>query len=140
MESNNSDIIQDIEKRFLPHIERMAEEIPQEFPLVKTNVWSWSVGSSTTFQGHDIGLECFLPEVSPDQTNIVMLIIETMHLTTVPKITAVDVCWNDGSLEEELFSQPVGITEKVFKKIELGLPRMYNCLKESIRRGYPSKP
>ena len=139
MESNKSIIVQGLEKRFLPIIKRMAKEISNEFPHVKTNILSFPIGSSTTYQGYTIGIECLLPKNSSNQTDNIALTIETMHLTTFPKVT-VDVCWGDGKLEEELFSGPIEIAEDVFKEIEADLPRMYNRLKESIRRGYPSKP
>jgi hypothetical protein len=140
MESKKSITVRKLEKRILPAMRKMAEEISHEFPRVKTNVLSWSVGSSTAYQGYNIGIECSLPENSSDRTNTVALTIQTMHLTTLPKINAVYVCWSDGSLEEELFLDPIEITEDVFGEIEVGLPRMYNRLKESIRRGYPSEP
>lgn len=138
MESNKLIIVQGLEKRFLPIIKRLAEEISNEFPHVKTNILSFSIGSLTTYQGYTIGIECLLPENSSNQTDNVALTIETMHLTSLPKVT-VDMCWGDGKLEEELFSGPIEITEDVFEEIEAELPRMYNRLKESIRRGYPSK-
>jgi hypothetical protein len=83
------DVAQELEKRYLPILRSMAQEIEAEFPNIRINVWSHSVGAVTEYQGHDIGIECLLPDTRFDLTDNIALSISVKHVTTIPKIDTV---------------------------------------------------
>ncbi len=132
-------IVQELERRFLPSLHKMAEEISREFPSVKVNVWSHSIGSRTNYQGHNIGIECLFSNANLDQVDNVALSIDVKHLTTVPEIVSADVCWGhpSGYIEAELLQVPVAFDEDVLGKLEDGLQELYSALRTAIERGQP---
>src|SRR5262249_26648601 len=97
-------VVEELEKRLLPGIRKVGEQITEEFPRVKATVWSSPVGSEADCQGHDLGIDCLLTDAGLDQTDNIALIIGVGCLTTTPLIDA-DVCWGhpSGWVEAELF-------------------------------------
>ncbi len=131
-------LVQEMERRFLPILNDMSKHLAREFPEVRTRVLSSAVGSLTDYQGQNLGVECLFPNATPDQDDNVALIISVKHLTTQPLIDSVDVCWGLGYVEDTLFPNPMEATESALAQIEANLPRLYETLKMAVRRGHPS--
>ena len=130
-------VVQELESRFLPSLDRMAKELERLFPDVKTNIWSWSVGTLTEYDGHNMGVESLLPLDNPNQPDNIALSISVKHITTEPRIDGVDVCWGHGYIEAEIFPNEVAFTHDILNKIEDYLPKLFDAMKIAIRRGHP---
>jgi hypothetical protein len=132
-------VVHELERRFLPSLYNMAEEISQKFPNVKVDVWSHSVGSKTEYQGHNIGIDCRLSNVNPDQVDNVALIIDVRHLTTAPEIAYAEVCWGhpSGYLEAELLEAPADFDDSLLGILEDGLQELHSALCAALERGHP---
>lgn len=132
-------LVRDLEQRFLPSLQNMAEEIAQDFSGVTAKVWSHSIGSQTDYQGHSIGIECSFAEANPVYVDNIALSINIRHLTTTPEIDSADVCWGhpSGYIEAELFQAPVVVDEDELGKLEDGLQGLYSALRAAIVRGQP---
>jgi hypothetical protein len=133
-----ANLVQDLESRLLPGLQRVAQEITQQFPRVKAMVWSASVGSRTDYQGHDLGIDCLLTDARQDQTDNLALVIGIAHVTTVPSIEA-SVCWGapSGRTEAELFPASTEVTPEIVHELEERLPLLYEALREAVGRGHP---
>src|SRR5439155_2697312 len=68
-----SNVVEELEKRLLPALQKAADEISRQFPRVKATTWSSPVGSLTDYQGHDLGIDCLFMDATPDQTDNVAL-------------------------------------------------------------------
>ena len=130
-------IIKELERRLLPQLNEMKEQIAQEFPDMKINVWSHSVGSKTDYQGHSLRLECFIPNVKPNQMDSISLVMDFKHLSTLPELVSADVCWGNGYIEAELINEPIELDEAVFEGLEKSLPDLYDALRLAVERGFP---
>ncbi len=132
-------VVRELERRFLPSLYKIAEEISREFPNVKANVRSYSVGSRTDYQGHFVGIECLFSKANTTQVDNVTLSIGVRHLPTVPEIVSADVSWGhpSGYIEAELLQVPAAINEDVLGKLENGLQELYSALRAAIERGQP---
>jgi hypothetical protein len=134
---NTPIIVQELERRLFPQLNRMKEQIVQEFPDVKVNIWSHSIGLKTNHQGHGISIECFIPNVMQGQMDSVSLAIDFQHLTTLPELVSADVCWGNGYIEAELINEPIELDEAVYESLDEGLQGLFNDLRLAIERGFP---
>ena len=88
--------VEELEHRFLPLLEQVRQHAAKRFPDCRFAVYSYSVGSATTYLGHDVGLEAMLPGARPDETDSVTIVIGLMHLTTQPLVSEAAVVWGQG--------------------------------------------
>jgi hypothetical protein len=133
-----ANVVENLEKRILPGLQRMAQEICEQFPRVKASVWSSAVGSRTDYQGYDLGIDCVLTDARPEQTDNVALVIEIRHVTTMPSMEA-SVCWGDpsGRVEAELFPDCMEVTPETIQELQDRLPLLYDALRRALERGHP---
>jgi hypothetical protein len=134
-------VVQDLETRFLTRLEGYAEPLRSDFPNIKVEVWSWSVGSLTDFQGHNLGIDCTMPDVPLNRPNNIALIIEVMHLTTEPRLCDAIVCWGhpSGAVEAALIRDgALPYNESTISIVEERLDELVAALREALRRGIPS--
>jgi hypothetical protein len=133
-----ANLVQELESRFLPGFRKIAREISELFPRVKTTVWSSPVGSRTDYQGHDLGIDCLLTDAQPDQTDNLALVIGVAHVSSVPSMEA-SVCWGapSGRVEAELFPDITEVTPETVQELEERLPFLYEALKRAVERGHP---
>jgi hypothetical protein len=117
-------IVAELERRFLPVFRAEAARLQCEFPSVKIGAWSGSVGSKTSYQGYDVGIDCEFPDATDDQPNNVALCIGVMHLTTNPKICEAGL---------ELLDSPIPYSLAELDRIEAQLPKLLNALETAIR-------
>jgi hypothetical protein len=88
--------VEDLEARFLPWFRDAAEQLRLQFPNYKFMVWSSSVGGATTYQGHNLGVECLFPDAADHEADCVAAYVGVKHLTTEPQLAAVCVEWGNG--------------------------------------------
>lgn len=132
-------IVEEIESRFLPHLKEALVTLQREFPTFKFNTWSGPVGSLTEYQGHDIGIDCLLPDAPKDEPDNIALSIGLMHLTTTPKLCNANVCWGapNAVLEMDLLKEPVPYSPAAVCSVEDQLPELIEALRVALRRGHP---
>ena len=134
-------VVQDLEQRFCRRLGEHAKAIRDEFPSVKAEVWSWSTGSLTDWQGHDIGIDCQIADVPDDRPDNVALTISVMHLTTEPKFFGANVVWGhpSGTVEGELPGlDEAPYNETTVEIIDERLDELVAALRKALRRGKPS--
>lgn len=129
------------DRRFLPSLAQIAEEIRAEFPDVEVSVASWSAGGQTPYQGWSLGISCLLSDVPDDQSDLVDLCLHFMHMPTDAKIASADVVWGhpSGHIEAELPVNSMPVSEGSLQEIEVGLPTLAEALRNALRRGKPSR-
>lgn len=130
-------IVEELERRFLPQLCAVAEQLSREFPAVRISTWSLPVGSATSYQGHSLGIDCLFPDAPTDDADNVSLSIGVMHLTTEPKLCDAGVCWgagaSEGCLDVELIDSPIPYSVPALEQIEAGLPRLHEALTSALR-------
>jgi hypothetical protein len=132
-------IVQEIEARLLPALERAANEITTEFPDIKAQVYSMPMGSLTDLEGHSLFLSCLFTTISVSQPNEVLLHIGLRDLVSEPLLQA-QVTWGyPGVVEFELFHKPVRATPTMLHTLVADLPYLVSALKTVLRRGHPER-
>jgi hypothetical protein len=132
-------IVKQLEDMFLPHFRQCAEELRGMFPSATFNVYSSSIGALTDWQGHDIGIECLLPDVPREQADNVAFSISVFHLTTLPMVMA-DVAWGhpSGQRVDEWTAAPVPFAAEALADLKGGLLRLAKSFESAIRQGPPA--
>ena len=130
-------IVEELERRFLPAFRTVAERLRHEFPGIRITTWSSPTGSATSYQGHDLGIDCLFPDAPSDQSDNVALYIGVMHLTTEPKLCDATVCWGAGAGEgchgTDLFDSRIPYSAAALDQVEAGLPLLYEALASALR-------
>ena len=139
-----SSLVETLEAKLLVPFENLAKRLSNQFPNVRAQVYSYSVGSLTEFQGHSIGVDCLFTDAAFDETDNVALSVDLAYLTTLPRISA-GVGWGHPSgHSESLFGVGGSSTEwdevsdEVLENLYADLPRLYKYLIEAVRRRKPS--
>ena len=132
-------IVAELERRFLPHLQRIAAKLQTEFPKFQITTWSSPTGSLTEYQGHDLGIDCVLPDAPPDQPYTICLIIGVMHLTTSPEICDAEVSGGPGTpgTELSLLDAPIPFSLEALEWIEAQLSRLVEVLRTALQRWHP---
>jgi hypothetical protein len=123
----------------LPILQAWEQELRREYPDLMTNIYDWTVGKLTNWQGHDIGIECTFQNVAPEWPDTVALSVSLKHLDKTPSIDAADVAWGAPSGYVEASVLPASIEFSSDRLVELieRLPELFTALKQAIRRGRP---
>ncbi len=139
MRERRSKEVHRIEGRFLPVLEATAEDIRRAFPQVRTSTWSSPTGTLTDYQGHDLGIDCKLPDRPNDKVDNVALFIGVRQLTTTPALSEALVCWGhpSGTIEADLLVEGLPFSEETLLHIEAGLPKLFEALRRALERGKP---
>jgi hypothetical protein len=135
----------ELKARFLRPLQELAEALRRQVPGRQLRVYEGPVGSATEYQGYDVGIECLLPNVSPDQPDNVALQIGVCHLTSKPRVMA-DVVWGhpSGHVEAAFREDWSGnhewpeATPDVLQAIEDDLPRLTAAFVAAVKRGQPT--
>ena len=132
-----------VEKLFLPEVERLASEMRQLFPALKFNVWRSPVGVLTQYQGYDFGVECVFPTNTVNISDNVALSVELFHLTSTARVMA-QVGWGHPSGDiEASFSdwqssaQWPEATPTVLAELEQSFPKLILAFRSAVQRGTP---
>jgi hypothetical protein len=131
--------VEALEQELLGPLGEFAQRLTSQFPDVKANVYSGSVGSLTQYQGYHIGVDCLLNKAPDNQPDNVALCIDVAHAYTDPKIDA-NVCWGhpSGHVEAEFTNEPLAVSTLVLKDLYADIPRLQHSLIEALERGKPS--
>ncbi len=132
-----SQVVAELERRFLPRLAEAGREIERDFPPVRARPWSAPVGSLTEYQGHVIGLECWLPNTPPNRPDCVGLEIGVRHLTTTPELAEAYVAWSEGRCEIDLLASPVPYSQSTVSAVEERLGELVMALRAAVGRGEP---
>lgn len=132
-------VVENLERELLTPFREMAENLSSQFPQLKANVHSQSVGSPTEYSGHQIVIDCLLADAPGDRPDNVALSVSLYQLAANPKINA-DVCWGhpSGYVEAEFSPEPLEVSDKVLNDLRAALTRLCESLSKAIRRGRPS--
>jgi len=137
-------VVETLEAKLLVPFENLAKRLSNQFPNVRTQVYSYSVGSLTEYQGHSIGVECLFTDASLNETDNVALSVDLAYLTTQPRISA-GVGWGHPSGHSEALFGVGGISpewdevsDEILEKLYADLPRLYEVFIEAVRRRKPS--
>lgn len=124
-------------------MERLADDLRRRHPTARFQVYSHPVGAKTEYQGHDVGIECLLPEVEASRPDNVALAVSLCHLTTAPRIMA-DVAWGHPSGHCEASFRDWHSTEEwpeatpeTLAALEKALPELIAVFTAAVKRGHP---
>ena len=139
-----SSLVKTLETKLLVPFENLAKRLSNQFPNLRAQVYSYSVGSLTEYQGHSIGVDCLLTDAPLDETDNVALCVDLAYLTTRPRISA-GVGWGHPSGHSEASFGVCGsstewdeFSDEVLENLYAELPRLSESLVEAVRRRKPS--
>ena len=134
-----SEVVAELERRFLPKLAEAGRQIERAFPAVRARPWSASVGSATAYQGHTVGLECYIPNAPPDMPDSLGLEVGVRHLTTAPELAEAYVAWNhpSGACEIDLMESPVPYSATAIAAVEGRLGELVEAMRRAVARGMP---
>jgi hypothetical protein len=135
-----SEVVAELERRFLPRLAEAARHIERDFPAVRARPWSAPVGSATEYQGHAVGLECYLPDAPADMPDSLGLEVGVRHLTTAPELAEACVAWDhpSGACEIDLLESPVPYSAEALAAVEGRLGELVEAVRRAVARGKPS--
>jgi hypothetical protein len=82
------EMIEQVERRFRAPLESLATDMRRLNSEVGIAFYSEPVGTLTSYQGHQLGLEAHFPSTPESEHEAAVLAIELCHLTTTPRIMA----------------------------------------------------
>jgi len=127
--------LEELEHRFLPRLESTRERVAARLPDYRFSVYSSPIGSRTPLQGHDVVLECFMPDAHPDQADNVAIIVALMHLTTEPAICGASVDWGAGDnpgIHIDLVAEPIPFSSAALAEVERKYPRLDEVFEQAV--------
>jgi hypothetical protein len=133
------DPVSQLRASLLPILQDLEQELRREHPNVTTNIYDWRVGELTSWQGHDIGIECTFKNAAPECPDHVALSVSLKHLHDTPSIHSADVVWGHpgGDVEASLLPESVEFSPDCLAKLIERLPELFSALMQAIRRGRP---
>jgi hypothetical protein len=131
------DPISQLRTSLLPILQSWEQELRREHPNLTTNIYDWGVGGLTSWQGHDIGIECTFKNAAPEWPDNVALSVSLKHLHDRPSIDSADVVWGNGYIEASVLPASVEFSPDCLAKLVERLPELFTALREAIRRGRP---
>ena len=121
-------LIDELNLRFMPVLTRMAEQLAQDFPGMKVNLYSHAVGTKTDWQGHDWGIDCYFPDAPERMPDYTCVSVEAGRLTTKPILNAA-IGW---PVQEQVFPEYRDANDDIIEKILQELPRLFEALRLSL--------
>ncbi|MCC6738925.1 MAG: hypothetical protein IT452_07745 [Planctomycetia bacterium] len=81
-------ISQHLESRCRPQLDALAEVLKKRHPDLQVHVYGHTVGSQTSFQAFELGIECGFPRDVLGTSDNIALSITVSHLDAMPRINA----------------------------------------------------
>ncbi|WP_156936873.1 hypothetical protein [Bradyrhizobium sp. WSM2254] len=131
------DPVSQLRASLLPILQDLQQELGRKHPDVTTNIFDWPVGELTSWQGHDLGIECTFSDVAPEQPDHVVLSVSLKHLHEAPSIHSADVVWADGTVEASVLPESVEFSPDCLAGLIERIPELSDALRQTIRRGRP---
>ena len=134
-----SEVVAELERRFLPRLAEAARQIERDYPPVGARPWSAPVGTATECQGHTVGLECWFPDTPADMPDSLGLDITVWHLTTSPELYQAYVAWNhpSGACEIDLIESPIPYSPTALAALEDQFGELVAAVRRAVARGEP---
>lgn len=103
-------------------------------PRVSAKVWSSSVGGNTSFQGHNLGIECIKRDVANNEADNIALSVGIKNITTRPCFYEADVCWGHlgNGIVVDLIRYDMEFNDKNITIVRDGLPILSDALERSL--------
>jgi hypothetical protein len=109
-------------------LKQAAGRLGDKHPTFKVTVGSGSVGSATTFQGHNVYLEAFRPDSAYPEPNCLALEICVRDLSDTPKLCSLGVAWGGDGIPPtdglDLLPVDVVFAPDALRMIDEALPRL----------------
>jgi len=121
-------VVETLENRYLPLLNQEAVRLRQRHPTFTVNVGSTSIGSATTFQGHNLYIEALRLESGNSEPNCIAMEICVRDVPGTPTLCALDVAWGgDGvppTVGLDLLPREVAMTTETLRIIDEALPQL----------------
>jgi hypothetical protein len=135
--------VEQIEAALLAPFTEVAARISIDYPFTTVSIYSHSVGSLTSYQGHSLGIACTLKNAATEPYRIA-LSVDLAYLTTNPRVNA-SVSWEHPShyIEAEFLPEWQSscdwrtVSDGVLQELYADLPRLYDALLNALARGEP---
>jgi hypothetical protein len=133
------DSVSQFRASLLPILQIWEQELRREYPDVTINIYDWSVGSRTDWNGHSIGIDCIFKKAAPDSPDNLALEVSLKHVHKAPSLVSADVVWGhpSGYVEASVLPECVEFSPDHFAELIKRLPELFPALKQAIRRGRP---
>jgi len=133
------DPVSQLRTSLLPILQSCERELKKEHPNLTTNIYDWPIGKLTSWQGHEIGIECLFKNIAPEWPDNIAFSVSLKHLNKTPSIDSADVVWGhpSGYIEASLLPASVEFSSDSLAKVDEGLPELFGALQQAIRRGRP---
>lgn len=139
-----AELMRTLEERFLPRVNQCADQLRAAHPDCSICVRSSPIGSGTSFQAHELTIECILPNIPRDGADNVALTITFSHLDRDARLSA-DVYWGNPAAETELefredwtgSEQWPLATPEAIAELEAFLPALFDALRAALNRRRP---
>ena len=132
-------MVAELERRFLPRLAEAGRDIERDFPPARARPWSAPVGSLTEYQGHVIGLDCWLPHTPADHPDSGGLELGVRHLSTAPEWDQASGAWDDGRCEIDRLADPVPYSPSAVAALVDRLGELVMALRAAVARGEPER-
>ena len=138
-------IVEELEGRFLPSLEVMATQLRRDFPNIRINTWSSSIGSATTDNpAHNFGIDCVFAHAPAYEADNVALVIGVLQVNCNPYLSELAVSWGAGSSDDcigaDLLDSPIPWSADAISRIEAALPILFEVLIAALRNPpFPNK-
>jgi hypothetical protein len=137
-------VVEQLEAEYLPRLRSLEAELRVRHPDLRFAIGSSSTGSLTSYQGHEIYIECTFLGRAHDEPDSVALMINVCHLDRLPRIMA-DVCWGhpravvEDSLDESWTSSEhwPEADDQTLERLASKFPRLAHTFAQAVQRGTP---
>jgi hypothetical protein len=127
--------VSELEKFLLPKLRESEREFSIEYPEFRFSVWSSSVGSSTNYQGHNLGIECCFPDARDFEADCVALVFGVRHITTTPELCEASVDWGQGdhpNIQIGLLNEALPFTSENLHTVTSRLPELLVTFRNAL--------
>ncbi len=140
-------LVAQIERSFLPQVQRLASEMQGRYSSLQFNVWHVPEGSRTDYQGYSLGIECVFPTAAVNAPNNVALSVGICHMDSTPQLMA-DVIWGHPSGESEV-ALPENwhsinvwseVTPELLQALKGVFPKLIQAFEAAVQRAAPPSP
>ena len=128
-------IVSQLEATFLPLLNQAIGELTRDFPRLVFRVWSSSTGSETSYQGHDLGIECKFPDAQSEETNCVAMEVGIWHIAASPEFNSFGVVWCHGNApsdSDELLDRPIPVSPQSLSQLATAFPNLEAAFRRAI--------
>lgn len=131
---NEVDLVQRLKERLVPLMKDEAERISGEFPSVTARFHSFPQEEMHGATFLNFGISCLIMHSAPDKPDLLDLCVSVSDVEKYPKVNA-DICWGhpSGRIEQELYPQPMEISEKALFEIESSMPTFLAKLRALLK-------